>query len=468
MLIKNAEIGGELFDIRFGPKIESVHPTPLGDDGAEYPDPRDKPSVVVNMHGCALLPGLHDHHMHYFAASAVRSSVDCHAAKVKNKAALQLTLQQLPGEGWIRGVNYHESIAGSLDRFAIDKFVSDRPVRIQHSSGKFWMLNSFACVLLDLENLHHDGVERKRDGEVSGRIFRLDAWLRTALQSENTDVDLSLAEEMLSCGITSFTDASFTNAEHDRRGFRQLPQSVYMMGDKTLQTGHYKIMLDEERLPDLDELVLDIKAAHERNRPVAFHCVSRIELLIAINALEQSGCHEHDRIEHGAMIPADILSCLQSMGLLVVTQPGFLADRGERFRGALTPEELPDLYRYRSLIDAGVKVVASSDAPYGPLDPWQVIHAGSRRLTEGGIVLGGRECVSVHDVLHGYLTHPLNPAGPQRRISEGEDATFILLNSPLDRALRNPMDVKVDATYIGGELVYQRGASASFDKPSSA
>ena len=44
--------------------------------------------------------------------------------------------------GWLRGVAYHESVAGPLDRDRLDAWVADRPLRVQHRSGALWMLNS--------------------------------------------------------------------------------------------------------------------------------------------------------------------------------------------------------------------------------------------------------------------------------------------------------------------------------------
>ena len=39
----------------------------------------------------------------------------------------------LPNLGeWLRGTGYHESVAGELDRHALDRWVPARPVRVQH------------------------------------------------------------------------------------------------------------------------------------------------------------------------------------------------------------------------------------------------------------------------------------------------------------------------------------------------
>ena len=75
---------------------------------------------------------------------------------------------------------------------------------------------------------------------------------------------------------------------------------------------------------------------------------------------------------------------LRGLGLTVVTQPGF-RERGDRYLEQLSDGELRHLYRCQSLIDQGVNV--SSDAPYGPISPWDVIKHSTERLTKSDVVV---------------------------------------------------------------------------------
>ena len=158
MLIKNAVVEGVKKDVR----CSGAFITAIADDLEPGIGER-----VVQANGGALLPGLHDHHMHFFATAALQRSVDCGVSSVPtatgqlhNAESLSHMLANSSGDGWLRGVNYHESIAGDLDRWQLDMLVSDRPARIQHRSGKLWILNSLAVVQLDLAT-HKDlpGVE---------------------------------------------------------------------------------------------------------------------------------------------------------------------------------------------------------------------------------------------------------------------------------------------------------------------
>jgi predicted amidohydrolase YtcJ len=63
----------------------------------------------------------------------------------------------------------------------------------------------------------------------------------------------------------------------------------------------------------------------------------------------------------------------------VVTQPHFVAERGEQYATEVPAEELPDLWRLRTLVDAGLAVAAGSDAPFGEADPWHIMRTAIRR-----------------------------------------------------------------------------------------
>jgi predicted amidohydrolase YtcJ len=108
----------------------------------------------IDAEGCALLPGLHDHHVHLRALAAAQASVQVGPEQVRTAAELRSRLRAadaaLPVGAWLRCVGYHESVAGPLDRWALDRMLPnpDRPVRVQHRTGALWMMNSAALVTL--------------------------------------------------------------------------------------------------------------------------------------------------------------------------------------------------------------------------------------------------------------------------------------------------------------------------------
>ena len=430
MLVTNADLDGQRADIRFSEKITEIGDLPSV-DGEE----------VYDAQGAMLIPGLHDHHIHLRAMSARKHSIDCRGL---SEAQLADTIRAHPGEGWLRGFGYHATHGGELDRFKLDELCPDRPIRIQHSSGKMWVMNSAALNELGVTSESHEGVEI--DGKnLTGRLFRMDDWLDERLPRQPVDL-APVLNDLLQVGVTSVTDTSFNNNAESEATLRSLTVhgqhfAVRVMGDESLHHGgQLKVLLDEDALPDLDVLATRVESAHEKNRGVAFHCVSRIELLVAVDVLKRTGVHEDDRIEHGAIVSEDMIEELAQLDLPVVTQPGFLVDRGERFRAEMPSDELEDLYRYKSLLDAGIRVICSSDAPYGPYDPWRCMEAASRRINDQGTVMSPQEQVAAEVALSGY--HLADNLRQKNQIAIGEIANLVALK-----------DGAVSAVWLGGRSI---------------
>ena len=134
--------------------------------GSEVPVPAS--ADVVDGRGGALLPGLHDHHIHLHALAADRTSVRCGPPAVHTADDLARALATAAGNGWIRGVGYSEDVAGLLDLDSLDMLHAERPVRIQHRSGAVYgdRLNAINIHIVHFFNTHFISVENK-----SGQVY---------------------------------------------------------------------------------------------------------------------------------------------------------------------------------------------------------------------------------------------------------------------------------------------------------
>ena len=327
--------------------------------------------------GAALLPSLHDHHIHLFALAAWRASIDCSPTRVGTSDQLAEALRNaapLQTEP-LRAVGYHESIAGDLDRSRLDVLAAGRAVRIQHRTGALWVLNSSALEAAGLADEAPDegwpeGAEVDANGRSNGRFFRLDDWLSERLARANAErpaPDLSeVSRELAASGVASLTDATPRNDLRTARTFSAawssgaLLQRVRMMSAAPptsalselienstgrLTWGERKVVLDDRDLPSLDEVAEQIAEAHAQGRGVAIHCVTRSELVLAAGALEQAGVRTGDRIEHASIAAPDAVDWLAQLGVRVVTQPGFIADRGDDYLRDVEAKDRPWLYR---------------------------------------------------------------------------------------------------------------------------
>lgn len=414
-LIVNAEVGGAADqDVRCRDgRIVEIGPGLAASAGEDRFDAR----------GGALLPGLNDHHIHLFALAAARRSVACGPPSVKTRTELAAALAAAPGEDWIRGVGYHESVAGLLDRHSLDKIRDDRPVRIQHRSGKMWFVNSLAGRRLGIET-------------ANGQLFRLDGLLRERL-AEDDDLVPAVEETsrlLAGYGVTGVTDATYTNDKTTESLYRQLDlrQHVNLMGDESLRTGSLKIMLDDAALPALDDLHERVAQAHRRGRPVAFHCVTRTELVFALAALRHAGTLPGDRIEHASVADAQTMRLLHEVSgegrdVTVVTQPNFIAERGDRYLRDVPGEDHDNLYRCRGFLEAGIPLGGGTDTPFGDPDPWAAMRAAVERRTSNGRIVGENETLSPEQALALFLTPLDSPGGVPREVAVGAPVDFCVL-----------------------------------------
>lgn len=402
-----------------------------------------------------VLPGLTDHHVHLLAWAAAITSVDVSGGP--ENLARTLAAAQPDPSGWIRGVGYHDSSA-LLDRDALDRMRADVPVRVQHRGGALWVLNSAAIRQLDLENVGaHPGLERDEQGRLTGRIWRADEWLSHRWPSVVPDLS-AVGATLARWGVTSVTDATPGCRGTDLIGQAHragvLPQRITMMAegpiDDGLAVGPLKLLLDERDLPSLDDLVDQIRRARRAGRPVAVHCVGRVELLLLLAAFDQVAPVRGDRIEHGAVIPDEELERIHALGLTIVTQPGFITDRGDDLVADTDPDEVRHLYRYRSLLRARIPVALSSDAPYGPANPWTIVRAARDRCTPSGRLLGADEHVTARQALDSFIAP--TPGGQPVAIRPGALADLVVLRPG---AVVGDCDDPVAFTLIGGRVIYR-------------
>jgi predicted amidohydrolase YtcJ len=417
---------------------------------------------VIDARGASVVPGLHDHHIHLFALAAAERSVRCGPPDVMDRDGLRRALVACPGNDWIRGVGYDDTVCGEIDAAVLDVWLPDRPVRIQHRSGVAWVLNTAAMRALVLDDAPDlAGIERDAGGRLTGRLFRLDGWLRTRLVDAEPVRLRDTSRRLARYGIAGVTDASATNDTHTAAHFRALAasgdllQRVRTMGGPGVGLdGEVKILLDEGALPPLDEIVGAIRAAHAADRDVAFHCVTRAELVLALAALDEAGVRG-DRIEHAAVVTDAMMPLLARLRPTVVTQPGFVHAHGDRYRRDVPANEHDQLYRCASLLRAGVPVAFGSDAPYGPTNPWLIMHAAVERSTCAGALLGAAERIAPEAALRAFCSRADDPGGRLRTLRPGDPADLCVLADPWHAVRERLPTCVVRATVRNGEVIYE-------------
>ena len=310
------------------------------------------------------------------------------------------------------------------------------------------MLNSLALTMVGAAEAELTGIERDENGTPTGRLWRLDGWLARRLPPSPPDL-AAVARAAAHRGIGGFTDADPSRTQSDvdlltaaaTRG--DLRQRVVLMSSTGLQfdtslfaAGPRKLLLDDVTLPPVDELASWITAAHDDGENVAIHCVTRLQIIATLAALTDASPAAGDRIEHAGVVPTELRPGLRQLGLTVVTQPNFIAERGDDYRRDVDDDDVPLLYPCATLQAAGVPVAAGTDAPFGDPDPWAAMGAAVRRRTRSGFVLGPDERVDPATALDLFLGRPDNP-GTRRRVEAGRPADLCVLDRPVDRLHRS-------------------------------
>ncbi len=466
ILIRNVAVRGHPgLDVRAGPEL-------ILDVGRSLA--RRSADEVLDAGGGEVIPGLHDHHVHLRAAIAARQSVDVSAAG--SPADFDVIVSAAGAAAspptWLRIAGWNEHAAGPVDRQRLDALTGQVPVRVQHRSGAMWVLNSPALTQAGADSCDLPGVERDDDGAPTGRLLRMDDWLRDRLATlpaarASGSFAAGLAEyaaEAALAGVTGFTDATPGRDQTDVAEFTQLaesgaiPQRLVLMGPPSLREpgsaritlGPQKLILDDATLPTASDLAATIAQAHQAGTPVAVHCVTAGQLLVSIAALEEAG-PAGDRVEHAGIVPPGCADQLAQLGIAVVTNPGFIADRGDDYLREVPAAEQAWLYPCASLISAGVAVAAGTDAPFGPADPWQCIAAAMNRATPTGNVLGPAERVSGLRALRLFLADP-GDVRRVRTVAPGQPSNLCILGPSLRSALAEPSAPAVLATIISGRV----------------
>jgi predicted amidohydrolase YtcJ len=456
MLISQAELGdGIVADVRFvDGAIAEIAPILTRRPGEE---------TVAGARG-ALIVGLHDHHLHLQALAASRSSLNADGL-AKDSFVSAVRAEAGKKAGWIRVTGYHEALVGDLDAARLDAVVRSHPVRVQHRTGQLWVLNTAGLWEAGAFRTDARCIERDEEGRPTGRIWRGDDWLRRAAPMPAPDLR-AVAAELAATGVTGVTDATPYACEDDYEAIvaavtgGDLRQRVYAMGldppgASPIRTGPLKLVLDEPRLPGLNEAVARIALARRRDRAVAVHALTRTELVFAIAALRVAGTRPGDRIEHAAVVPPQMFAKLRALGLTVVVQPHHLRERGDLQLRFVDRRDLSDLHRLGSLAACGIPLAAGSDAPFGSSDPWVAIAAAVERRTARGAELGPGERLTPLEALKLYLGDPLRPGMP-RQIRVGTRDT-VLLHGPLREVLAEPRADWVARTFIDGKSIYVDG-----------
>ena len=166
-----------------------------------------------------------------------------------------------------------------------------------------------------------------------------------------------------------------------------------------------------------------------------------------------------NRVIHCGIATPAIQKRLKELNVLVDSNPPFVYWIGSWFEkyGA---ERVRWSYPAKSYFDNGIIVSGGSDVYVTPISPWWGIWAAVvRREIKSGQILAPEERVSVRQALQMYTMNGAH-AGFEEKIKgtleTGKLADFVVLDrNPLEIPIEELKDVKVVATFVGGQPIFE-------------
>ncbi len=342
-----------------------------------------------------------------------------------------------------------ESIAGALERassvYAKEGLtsVTDAGVAggwIGHSPLEFGayqrardagMLKTRFQAMITLDALHE--VSGHSD---DGERVTLDAGLRTGLGDEWLQVGPT--KIFADGSIMSRTAAMTQEYEHCHHVYGYLQQDRAHMRTSTL-------------------------AAAAAGWSLALHALGDAAVDFAIEVIEEATLtygrpRIPHRIEHGGVVRDDQIRDMARLGIVLATQPNFIAAFGEGEEERLGVERTKLSYPAKRLLDAGMVLPGSSDRPVTHGAPLRVMQDFVLRRSFAGRDFSPADRISAAEALHAYTVGSATATGwggRKGQIRSGQLADFVVLGaSPLEVPAEEIGDIEVVATAVGGAWVH--------------
>ncbi|MBL8130704.1 MAG: amidohydrolase family protein [Anaerolineae bacterium] len=481
------------------------------------------PVKRVDLRGRTLLPGFNDAHVHIWKLGLLLTvQVDARRAAAPDIPTVIEQFRQraaaVPAGTWLTGRGYNEvdlpekRHPTSAD---LDQVSTDHPVALTRTCGHMIVANSLALRLAGITAETPDPpggvIVRGEDGQPTGLLQETAMGLLTRAIPPYDDETMANAiraamAHQLRLGITSATDPLLT-PDH-LRVYRQLDSAGHLdvrvnglpirrpdggtetyplpdmhhsdflrvdtvkffadgglSGATAALSEPYKVTGERGVLRfDTNELLDLMWEAHDAGFRIATHAIGDVALDQVIGVYETLHARKpglRHRVEHLGLPSPEHLRRLKAIDAIAVPQTVFLAALGTAFRRYLPDHFLPRCYPVRAMLNAGLEIALSSDAPVVPDDnPLLGIKAAVDRFDPLGEAIAPEQTISPYEALYAYTMGGAIASGDAANrgsITPGKWADLIIVNGdPLREAAIAPerlLDIHVEEVYVGGRLV---------------
>jgi predicted amidohydrolase YtcJ len=214
---------------------------------------------------------------------------------------------------------------------------------------------------------------------------------------------------------------------------------------------------------DRDELEALCRETHDRGWRIATHAIGDVAIDQVLDIYESLGSHPRGlahRIEHFGLPDAAQLARAARLAVIAVPQTIFIHSLGRNFRQYLPGEFLPRTYPIRAVLDAGVRVALSSDAPVVEDDnPLVGMMAAITRREADGETIAPEQAITAREALRAYTIGGAVSTGDDANrgsIEPGKWADLaVLSDDPLSVEPEALPRIRVDMTLLAGRVSYE-------------
>jgi predicted amidohydrolase YtcJ len=212
-----------------------------------------------------------------------------------------------------------------------------------------------------------------------------------------------------------------------------------------------------------EDLRRRIIGAHRAGWQVAAHAIGDAALDVVMGIFEEAQqLHARPdarhRIEHLSVASDEQIRRVAALGLVPVPQGRFIYELGDGVARAMGPERTRISYRVKALLDAGLEIPASTDAPVVGADPILNVHDLVNRRTSSGADFVPEERISVAQAVRAYTVGSAYAVHEERSkgtLSHGMLADFVALSEDIYQvAPEDIRGIKVTGTVVGGRLAH--------------
>ncbi len=500
-------IGGDT--IKAAGSTEEIHSLP----GA-------KEALRFDAEGVSVIPGMTDAHLHLTALSRQETALSLHEARSREHL-LELVRQHAAlaeQNEWIYGVGFDNSRwpDGRLPTMEeLDELGIPNPVLLLRVCAHIHVVNSKALQAAGLSaDMTGPGVHRNGMGKMTGTLLEdaakpvVEAMKKTMYEGKAEEEALRQTMARLAAkGITAVNACSAASygLEENIEAYRSLvargalPLRVRLYsdedikgweksgdGDDWLSFGGRKFFLDGSlggrtaavSFPYVDEpstrgmLNMDdetirqkLAETHKKGIQAQIHAIGDAATDQFIGALESlenlpplPGGLRH-RLLHAQICRPDQLDRLAALGAFCDIQPVFVPSDIHIAESRIGKERLTWAYAWKSMLEKGLLLSASSDAPVEPTNPWRGIWAAVTRTDDDLKPEGGwlpEQKLTLEEALTLYTVNPWRAVGKERlfgSLETGKSADFAVLDrNVFSTPVHELLKVRPVMTFVGGRL----------------